>query len=81
LELAKECLEAAATTMTTLEKRSNKICPILIKLAEIRYRQFDFKQSESIVDIIISRSQQDRAARVFALLMKSHFVQLKGDDN
>lgn len=80
MELAKECLEAAAAMMTTLEKRSNKICPILVKLAEISYRQFEFKKSELIVDIILSRSQQDKPARVFALLMKSHFVQLKGDD-
>lgn len=60
--------------MSTLEKRSYSICPILVKLAEISYRQFDFKKSESIVDIILPRSQQDRGARLFALLMKSHFL-------
>ena len=46
----------AASTMTTLEKRSTKICPVLVKLAEISYRLFDFKKSESIVDIILPRS-------------------------
>jgi hypothetical protein len=81
LELARECLETAANTMATLEKRSNKICPILIKLAEISYRQFDFKKSESIVDIILMRAQTDRVAKVFGLLMKSHFLSLRAEDN
>jgi hypothetical protein len=78
--LARECFEAAAATMTTLEKRSAKICPVLIKLAEISFREFNYKKSESIVDTILSRSAGDKQARHFALLMKSHFLALKNEE-
>jgi hypothetical protein len=33
----------------------NKICHILVKLAEIAFLEFDFKRSEELVDSILVR--------------------------
>ena len=46
LKLAKQCFDAAAQTLSTLERRGTKICPILIKLSEISLREFDYLKSE-----------------------------------
>lgn len=55
LKMAQACFDAAAKTLSTLEKRSAKICPILVKLAEINFLLYDFKTSEVMVDTLIQR--------------------------
>ena len=53
LKMAQSCFDAAAKTLTTLEKRGMKMCPILVKLAEINFLLYDFKASEVMVDALI----------------------------
>ena len=76
LVLSQQCFEAATRTLSTLEKRGNKICPILVKLAEISFLDFNYKKSEQIVDTILGRPQSDQKSLLFALLMKSYFARL-----
>lgn len=51
--MAQACFEAAAKTLNTLEKRGTKMCPILVKLAEINFLLYDFKASEVMVNTLI----------------------------
>ena len=51
--MAQACFDAAAQTMSTLEKRGMKMCEILVKLAEINFLLYDFKASEVMVDALI----------------------------
>ena len=53
LPLAKKCLEAAAKTLTTFERRGPKINDILKKLAEIYFLEYDYRRSEEMVDAIL----------------------------
>jgi hypothetical protein len=85
LDLARQCFEAATQTLSIIEKRGTKICPILVKLAEINILRFEFKKSEEIVDMILGRIGQrvdyhDRPWALFAYLIKSYFLSLRGED-
>jgi len=85
LDLARQCFEAATQTISIIEKRGTRICPILVKLAEINILTFNFKKSEEIIDIILSRIGQtvglnDKSWAVFAYLMKGYFLSLRGEE-
>lgn len=56
-----------------------KMCPILVKLAEINFLLYDFKASEVMVDALIQRSMPEQTSLVFAYLMKAYFFQLKNE--
>ena len=77
--MAQACFEAAAKTLTTLEKRGLKMCPILVKLAEINFLLFDFKSAEVMVDTLIQRAMPEQTSLLFAYLMKSYFSRLKNE--
>ena len=77
--MAQACFDAAAKTLSTLEKRGMKMCPILVKLAEINFLLYDFKASEVMVDAIIQRSLPDQNSLLFGYLMKSYFSTLKNE--
>jgi len=55
LTVSKGCFKAAANTMPTLERTSAKICPILVKLAEINFLSAEFEECEKTVDAIMIR--------------------------
>jgi len=55
LKLAQACFDAAAKTLSTLEKRGMKMNAILKKLAEVSFLLYDFRTSESLVDTLIRR--------------------------
>lgn len=63
--------------MPTLERIGSKICPILVKLAEIQCLQAEFEASEKTVDAILTRASADQATLVFANLLKFYFCTLK----
>ena len=79
LKLAQACFDAAAKTMSTLEKRGVKMCEILVKLAEINFLLYDFKASETMVDALIRRQLPDQSSLIFGYLMKSYFCKLKNE--
>jgi tetratricopeptide (TPR) repeat protein len=76
LGMAKDCFVAATKTMATLDKISNKICPILVKLAEIAFLNADFSECERITDAILNRQNNDKQTLIFALLVKHYLQQL-----
>lgn len=53
--MSKKCFEAAIQTCSTFEKRSHRINPFLVKLAEINFIEHNFKKSEEMVAAIIAR--------------------------
>jgi hypothetical protein len=55
LKVAKGCFQAATHTLPTLERAGAKICPILVKLAEISFLDVEFEECEKIVDAILYR--------------------------
>jgi hypothetical protein len=63
--------------MPTLERIGNKICTVLVKLAEISFLEADFQDSEKIVDAILVRQSADKKTLLFANLMKYYFLTLK----
>ena len=77
--MSKACFDAAAKTLTTLEKRGLKMCQILVKLAEVNFLLFDFKASETMVDTLIKRGLHDQNSLLFAFLMKTYFSRLKNE--
>jgi hypothetical protein len=77
--MAQACFDAAAKTLNTLEKRGLKMCPILVKLAEINFLLYDFKASEVMVDTLIQRAMPEHTSLLFAYLLKSYFLRLKND--
>ncbi|CDW73908.1 UNKNOWN [Stylonychia lemnae] len=80
--LAKSCFEIAIQSYTTIQRRSSHINPILVKLAEIAFQEFDYKTSEQMIDSILVRQNErgDQKSEFFAFLMKSYFCSWKGDD-
>eukprot|EP00347_Sterkiella_histriomuscorum_P021367 403334229 len=96
--LAKECFEVAAQCYSTIQRRSGQINPILMKLAELAFQDYDFKTSEKMVDSILHRvttsntqggqmgqkipetQNQAQNPDLFACLLKSYFLSLRGDD-
>lgn len=62
--------------MPTLEKIGTKICPVLVKLAEISFLEADYHESEKTVDAILVRQSADRKTLLFAYLMKYYFLML-----
>jgi len=42
--------------MPTLDRIGAKICPVLIKLAEISFLKTDFEECEKAVDAILNRN-------------------------
>lgn len=77
--MAQACFDAAAQTLTTLEKRGMKMCSILVKLAEINFLLYDFKASEVMVDALIKRQLPEQSSLIFGYLMKSYFSTLKNE--
>ena len=65
--------------MPTLERIGSKICPILVKLAEIHFQQADFQASEKTVDAILTRQSTDQTTLVFAYLLKFYFCTLQSN--
>ena len=78
--MAQSCFDAAAKTLSTLEKRGMKMCPILVKLAEINFLLYDFKASEVMVDALIQRSMPEPSSLLFGYLLKSYFCTLKSEE-
>ena len=82
LDIAKQCFEAAIRTRPVLQKRSAAICPILVKLAEINFKQQDFTKCEELVDLIMARATApniDVFSKLFAMKMKVFFHSIKGE--
>lgn len=77
--MAHACFNAAAQTLTTLEKRGQKMSSILIKLAEVTFLLYDFKASELMADTLIARALPDQGSMLFALLLKAYFCRLKNE--
>ena len=81
LGLAKKCLELAIESYTTIQRRSAGICPILVKLAEIAFLEFDYIKSEQMADAILQRTgEKGGESEVFACLLKSFFLSLRGEE-
>lgn len=78
LSLAKQCFEAAIQTYKTIDKRSSVINPILVKLSEIAFQEFDYKKAEEMVDAILSRqNDKDRKDPLFfAYVLKAFLLSL-----
>ena len=51
--MAQACYNAAAQTLTTLEKRGLKMSKLLVKLAEVSFLLYDFHKSELMVNTLI----------------------------
>lgn len=79
LRMAQDCFNAAANTLTTLEKRGLKMNMILVKLAEVSFLLYNFKESEIVADTLIKRGYPDQGSIIFAFLLKSFFLTLKNE--
>ena len=82
LDIAKQCFEAAIRTRPILQKRSAAVCPVLVKLAEINFKQQDFTKCEELVDSILIRANApniDAFSKLFAMKMKVFFHSIKGE--
>ena len=88
-KLAKMCFEMACQKYKALERRTSSINPILMKLAEIAFQEFDYRRSEELVDSIIHRAtgpsyvgnliEELKNAEIFAYIMKSFFLSMRGE--
>jgi len=77
LKVAKGCFQAATHTLPTLDRVGQRICPILVKLAEINFLDADFQECETTVDAIFNRNPTDRKTLLFALLIKYYLLSLQ----
>ena len=64
--------------MPTLDKIGQKICPVLVKLAEIAFLEADYCESERTLDAILTRQVSDKQTQLFVYLMKHYFWCLGG---
>ena len=79
--MAQDCFNAAANTLSTLEKRGLKMNMILVKLAEVSFLLYNFKESEIVADTLIKRGYPDQGSIIFAFLLKSFFLTLKNEQS